>query len=318
MLGSHPMWMAGGGSSEPPPPIPSSWQQATISPGGTQPRVVKYRDGRFVISNAWSGTVYTSLDGETWTAVSTSGTGSQNYRYEYNGTIHVFMSANTGCYTSTDFTTWTLRTIPDFVKRYLHWFDEGGVFIATGDNGAMATSFNGTEWTSRTSSFGTSRIEKVASGNGVCVAAGRDGKLAYSSNGINWTQVSLSFSNATNNYVTFGNGVFVLASANGEIYTSPDGISWTPRTKLGDETLNLGTFSGVLDLHSDETGAVVFVGTKNASSRGIYTTTNFTSYQAHESDMNDQPINSVYKSDSTWVCCGSSSGSNQVSFCVME
>lgn len=191
------------------------------------------------------------------------------------------------------------------------------MFYAVGDSGLMRASSDGATWLNYGTFFGGGSIFKMASGNGVAVITGAGGYVAYTTNGSTFTNVTLPWSNPTSTYVTFGNGIFVICSQGGEIFTSTNGATWTSRTALSHITLDVGTVLNVQDLHADDTGVVVFVGATGATARGIYVTTNFTTYHAKESGLpSGTQIESVVKGGNTWVATGDTA-SNLVSYATV-
>lgn len=102
-------------------------------------------------------TIYTSLNGQTWTLRSTPATTGFIQSMAWSPTLNLFCAvANTNtvrCITSPDGITWTARTIPSREWRNIAWSPELSLFCALSYDGASAAqSADGITWTELTTS----------------------------------------------------------------------------------------------------------------------------------------------------------------------
>lgn len=306
MLGAHPMWMSSASSSAPPAPTPDTWIQGSI-PGSTLPRRLKYNGSNFVVTGGDPGYVMTSASGAVFDKTGVSGPGGTTRYYAYSGSRHILGRSGNSIYSSPNFSSWTSRSITSATLTYIHWSDVFNMFMAVGDSGAFRYSMDGDTWFNGGSIMSGANLFKVASGNGYSVISG-NGSQAYTTDGTSWTNFSLPFVASGHRTVTFNNGMFVIVDQGGEVATCTVPTSWTVRTPLNSTTVDVGTVNNVQDIHMDSMGVLVLVGTKTATSRGIYVTTNFTSYQSKSSSLPAGQIESVTKGGNTWVVTGDTAG----------
>ena len=220
---------------------------------------IAYGNGMFVAGGD-TGTMATSTDGATWTAVtytsstfwryfdtsSSTGKTASIYAIAYGNGKFVAVGSGGQMAYSTDGATWTAITgmnSPFGTDISIYGIAYGGgTFVAVGTSGKMATSSDGVTWTAisgANSTFSVTQINAIAYGSagnagGKFVAVGNYGRMATSTNGASWTSVSStnstfgSASNQSNIYgIAYGNGMFVAGGEYGKMAYSTDGATWT-------------------------------------------------------------------------------------------
>ncbi|WP_338553707.1 S-layer homology domain-containing protein [Paenibacillus sp. KS-LC4] len=207
-----------------------TWSAVTSPPGFSFLASVSYGGGLF-IGVGWSGNLFTSPDGTTWTGQS-SGTSSVLRDAVYGNNLYVVVGDNGYILTSTDGVTWTSRA--SSTSSALNRITYGnGKYVAVGNQGTIVTSTDGINWTSSTSGT-TNQLYGAAYGNGVFVATGYEELILTSADGVTWTQrqripgTDPMFPAAYAYYrAIYDNGRFIVAGQSGKLLSSSDGINWT-------------------------------------------------------------------------------------------
>ena len=216
------------------------------------------------------GRMASSPDGRTWTAVTSSISGT-NFNIAFGGgrwfTGSSALSRGTMGY-STDGRTWTAVDVTGVFGASAngsYGFAYGNNrWVAVGSNGKIAYSSNGTSWTAANvanTGFSTN-ANAVAYGNNRFVAVSGGGRIAYSTDGASWTAVANSTVwnytgsgrtlSAAINSIAFGNNRFVAVGAQGKIAYSTDGATWTAVANT--------TFTGDINAIAYGNGRFVAVG----------------------------------------------------------
>ena len=143
--------------------------------------------------------IYTSSDGNSWTA-RTSGIPSQVfYGITYGNNIFVAVGSNGTILTSSDGISWTSRT--SGTSSPLNGVTIGNdLFVTIGATGTILSSSDGTSWNQRTSGV-TNQLKGLTFGNNIFLAVGVSGTILTSSDGISWIS-SISGISYTLNGVT--------------------------------------------------------------------------------------------------------------------
>jgi hypothetical protein len=206
--------------------------------------------GMSFVNSTFSGIIYTSPDGITWTG-HTSGTTNGLNSINWNGTQYVVVGKLGTVLTSPDANTWTAQqshVIGDLNK--VTW--DGSQYIAVG-NGTIITSPDGIAWT--TVEKGTASTLRSVAWNGAAryVAVGGsvnsafpvvfNGVLVTSADGKTWSQATSVPTNFQLNSVAWGAGKFVAVGNSGTVLTSTDGLTWSQATQFTESDLNGITWS---------------------------------------------------------------------------
>jgi hypothetical protein len=175
--------------------------------------------------------IFSSPDGASWTASSTTGYGGFGTSVAWNG--RVWMAGQNAQRISSDGSNWTNGTGPG---QAYGW--NGSVWVG-GSDGTLRYSYDGITWSNtnisnmsnsglRTITWGKDKFIAVTSNSSAAAPTG----YVYSSDGIFWTNGGFPLgSGATIRAVAYGNNQWVIGGINGtsNIATSPDGITWTLR-----------------------------------------------------------------------------------------
>lgn len=206
-----------------------------------------------------SGKIAYSVDGQTWTQVSSSPFGASNVNdivFNHNGDtssrwIAVGNDGKIYYSSTTDIETWNAgstsfgATHINAIYPFKHPQTYSTIIVAVGDSGKLETSPTGVTWTARTSQFGASNINGIVSGFGdddILVAVGNDGKISTSTNGTTWTARTSQFSTSHIYDIAYGFEKFVAVGQAGKISTSEDGITWVAQTTPISNDLNSVVF----------------------------------------------------------------------------
>ena len=204
-----------------------------------------YAKNNFIVVG-WNGTIFSSLDGTTWTKRES---GSALYLSDITFGKDLFVAVgNKQVLTSSDLNTWTQRVNVFDWKRvsphsnYLSAVTFGNnMFVTVGWSGRLFTSQDGMEWTERSS--GTSdNLKDVIFENGSFLVVGNSGTMLSSKDGSSWVERS-SGTSKTLNAAAYGNNTYVVVGELGTIITSPDGMNWTERDSGNSNYLRGVTFS---------------------------------------------------------------------------
>lgn len=172
------------------------------------------------------GRIVRSADGFTWTSLSESAAGYEEYRaVGWSGSVLCAVGGNTRISTSNDGLSWTNRTPPNITRNLFGVAFGNSTWVAVGEAGKVLTAAEaGVTWTDRTLGASTN-LSSVAFGNGLFVAVG--GISVYTSpNGILWTLRSQPETVYALTSVTWTGAEFVAVFTGGQVISSPDGVTW--------------------------------------------------------------------------------------------
>ncbi len=197
-----------------------------------------------LINNGNGGRIYTSADGENWTARTSL---FNPLNHELNDVFwgdHKFVTVgNAGdIYSSGDGITWTKEN--SGTSNNLNgvvYNNTIGKYVAVGNNGTIITSSTGTggSWTVQTSTT-HSTLNSVTWGNDKYFAAGDNATLIYSTDGVTWQQINLSdqiklkIGDASIEKISCANGIFIATvdpdvKSNGKsmlLQSNDNGVTW--------------------------------------------------------------------------------------------
>ncbi len=197
------------------------WQGSNPFSQGHSLRI-SYGNGIFLAVGD-PGALYTSPDGETWTARN-SGTNHLLNDAAYGGGTFVAVGEGGTILSSPDGVVWRSRN--SGTGYDLNGVGYGqGTFVAVGDGGVILTSQDGQTWGMNDS--GTNQgLNKIAFGKERFVTAGRNGTLLTSPDGTVWT-LQASGTRGDLDGIAYGKNTFVAVGE--AMLTSPDGSGWTER-----------------------------------------------------------------------------------------
>lgn len=181
------------------------------------------------------GTMFSTLDGVTWTPVNFVVASDLNAVF-YGIGRYIAVGAGGVILLSTDAVTWTQASSGTSEHLYAGT-SNGIVYVAVGANGVYAASGDGQTW--GLGNAGTTRdLAGLAYGNGKWVAVGAGGTIVTSTDTAAW-QVAASQTVADLKAVTYAPAaaMFVAVGAGGTVVTSPDGVTWTARPPVTQTTL---------------------------------------------------------------------------------
>lgn len=200
---------------------------------------LNFINGRF-LAMGHNSTLFSSLDGRTWTPATGLSWGQSLYGAAYGNGIYILAGGTNSpvVYTSTDGATWTAR---DFGSQGgslyplgFHWITFGdGVFIATGtgysstDNrwyNVLFTSTDGVTWTRIASTLldNAGTFTDILFADGRFFLTGGSGIFVSDNKGATWSSVSQKSCYG----IGYGGGVW-LATMDGGGLISPNGTTWT-------------------------------------------------------------------------------------------
>ena len=171
-----------------------------------------------------NGTIYRSADGMGWTPSGTTVNGALSALVYVNG--QWVFSGGRGVVTSRDLATWTATQIPGQRVNSTGIAFANGLFVVTSNDG-IATSTDATTWTRRVSGV---PLRAIANAKGMFVAVGAAGTVETSTDGLTWTRHAAPAGAPTFTSVVYGDGGWVTVGTGGSasVYSSPDGATWTP------------------------------------------------------------------------------------------
>lgn len=242
----------------------STWVSGGAPLGGTDAIYGFAANSSLIVAVGNSGKVYTSPDGVTWTARSSTFSTSAVRGVVWSGTQFVIVGDGGKLATSPDGITWTSRTSSFSTTDIRSVTFGASTYVAVGYAGKAATSSDGITWTQRTSSFGTTNILSVIYGEKF-VATGSGTTVATSTDGITWTQRTTT---VTPSNVAYGYSTYLMVGSNGSgsgLYaTSSDGITWTNSTSMAlRDVMQYAAFGGGLFVVGANNGRVTVSGDGN-------------------------------------------------------
>lgn len=223
---------------------------------------IEYINGVYVFGSGTSAELYTSTDGENWTALpnapkfnspmchvagklwGTKGNGcyytDDGYNWHVvgiNGMDYIYEIAKgaDGNYVINggEYGTYFSRDLVNFTKiseiKGNGWavIYAGGKYVASG-TGTLYTSTDGENWATHTLSK-SANIRHIAYCNNIFIATGESGLLATSTDGENWTVIDIGVTTEIG-LVCYANGLYVTGATSKYVITSTDGINWTVQT----------------------------------------------------------------------------------------
>ncbi len=181
--------------------------------------------GQKFVAAGSGGRILFSPDGIEWTTVSTPYS-SMLFSIAYSGALYAATGYHDTLLTSADGAQWTIRTT-GFDRRIRSMCYGPDRFVAVGDSGIIITSNDGIAWNTAGRPTPRAISGVVWSGKTYC-AVGDTGTVLASSGGLSW---SLTSTSAPFNLrsIIWANNQFVAPGDSGNIHTSPDGLVWTKR-----------------------------------------------------------------------------------------
>ena len=211
--------------------VGEDWQWVNPTPTGNSFNDVVTGDGGLMVAVGTVGTIFTSLDGVTWTP-QTSGTKNSLYGITWNGAQFVAVGVE---------------------------LDSFGIPL----EGTILTSPDGIIWTPQNSGT-TENLRQVTWDGSQFVVVGWNGTILTRPDGINWTpQTSGTTSDLFG--VIWNDSLSIFVAVGSTILTSPDGVTWTPQTS-GTTLLLFGVTWGGVSSWLWEEGMIPWVGLRALSS----------------------------------------------------
>ena len=241
--------MAGQGGASP-------YQWTTSVAGSSQLHGVVW-DGTQFVAFGDGGAVYTSPDGQKWTAAQ-SGTDKALQAAAWSGKSLVAVGSEGLLLQSPDAKAWSVKAhgLPAAATAvaYGQIKAEKGLFVAVGPQGLIFTSHDGSIWKHRVSGT-TQNLNAVTYGDGLFVAVGDAGAILPSADGKQWAPASGA--SVSLQGVAFGNGLYVAVGQNGAIYTSADARAWSAAQAPQGESLTAVTYTGMGFVAVGQGGAIL-------------------------------------------------------------
>jgi hypothetical protein len=189
------------------------------------------------------GFIMRSIDGTTWTSVS-SGVEDDLNSVAYGNGVFVTVGGNT-VLVSSDGLTWNEYTPPTGFSSYSITFGNG-IFVAVDSNpNSVFISSDGINWSLPVTLPSATTLTDISYGDNLFVVVGHGGKVVTSPNGTSWTLETPVTTN-TLWQVTYGAGpgVYVAVGESGTVMTSPNGHAWTVQASGISQTLMTVGYGG--------------------------------------------------------------------------
>jgi len=242
----------------------------------------------------WSGKIFTSPDGGTWTDRSPT-TYSPSYEdVTWTGTRFVAVGELGEVVTSTDGLTWTTRTSGSDIESVI-W--DGVQFMAVGDQGKVLTSPDGDTWTYESSGDGADFLLDVAYADTLSLYAVGAQDYIYTIGAGGWSAGDSITANQCLGII-WGGSQFVCVgwgSGGASTWTSPDGGAFTWSDP------GMGSSSVLMDVSWNGTSQYVAVGYNGL----IATSSNASTWSTETSGISDN-LYGVNWSGSQYVAVGAS------------
>ncbi len=275
------------------------WHWRNPLPDGRTMYDAVYGDNQFV-AVGWSGTLFTSPDGQTWEG-GAAGTNSL-HGVAYGAGLYVAAGSFGTILTSPDGQNWAAQEsgTPRLLNDVIY---AGGRFVA-GANTLILTSPDGITWTKHPLEPLAS-WDSLAYGNGTYVAVGWGGTNGVcrvsDTNAAVWTEVELPVGELAPWGVTYGDGLFVIAGYDQEnrealVLTSSTGTNWT-RQAVPHSSLEI--LRGIT--YADHT----FVAVGGSSGDTIYTSPDGTNWTVKTPGLIAEEIYGVCYGNGRFIACGS-------------
>jgi len=191
--------------------------------------------GAAVVAVGANGTMFSTPDGITWTAINPIVASDLNAVFFGIGR-YIAVGAGGVVLQSTDAAAWA-QASSGTTEHLNAGASNGIVYVAVGANGVFIGSADGQSWAA--GNAGTSRdLAGLAFGNGMWVAVGAGGTIVSSVDTSAW-QVAASQTTSDLKAITYSAAaaMFVAVGAAGTIVTSADGVNWTARAPISSATL---------------------------------------------------------------------------------
>src|SRR5579871_162775 len=215
-----------------------NWTKPAISTNAfNRARWVPFLKLWVVTPNIGGGSIYTSPDGQTWTA-QTSNIGASNLGQDEadNGATAVVVGGNPGgtaaaIVTSTNGSTWTSQTATAtkvlngvaYASTLALWAAVGGVAADTTPQ--VVTSSNATAWTAQTGPASTGRGHCIAAAPSLFMAGLNNAStpMMYSTNGTTWTGFTPTGMSNPVMAIAYASGpaLWVAYDNGGNLWTAP-------------------------------------------------------------------------------------------------
>lgn len=179
----------------------------------------------YVAADIAAGKVFTSPDGDTWSAAATlNASGLFGVCYSQSLGIFIVVGGDGYIATSDDGINWISRTsgVSGFLNRVR---DLNGTLIAVGNGGVILTSTDGINWTQRVSGV-TDALQDVAFDGTTYIAVGNTGRILSSTSLSTWTPRTSGVSSHLRVALASSAG-FLAAGASGIVRISTNVISWS-------------------------------------------------------------------------------------------
>jgi hypothetical protein len=220
-------------------------------------RGVTWSGTQFVTVGGFSGTIFTSSDGATWTE-QTSGNPNPLNSVAWGGNQFVAVGGSGTVLTSPDGVTWTSRnsgttaSLSDVIWSGQQFVAVGTSYdSSTGYTGTILTSSDGVNWTITLPGTNVYIYQVTWSGSQFVAVGGLGGSgspntnvILTSTDGVTWSSRTAGTSNQLLG-VSWSGTQFVIVGMGGTVLTSPDGITWTVRTSGTTTTLFNVAWSGL-------------------------------------------------------------------------
>lgn len=240
----------------------TTWESATSNIGVGGISVIKYGDGQWVGAYLYDS-IYTSLDGETWTYKSKAfnATLSVNGLHYANG-IWVAVGDGGKIASSSDLVNWTQCTYPlETPKEINNVFFGNGLWVAVGEaqttyaDNYCFTSSDAITWTA-IPLRGKGEYHEVEYHDGLWIATQNGYTISTSADGITWTkQITNLDSDAASSSLAYGNGTWALTGLNpglgidDAVFSSTDGgINWVLKKEFGSPVGGIDDIDSVYDI----------------------------------------------------------------------
>ncbi len=201
------------------------------SPVSNVASAAAYGDGKWV-AVGYSGAIWTSPDGVTWTPQTSSVAQSLN-DVIWTGSQFMAVGNNDTILTSPDGVNWqVVRSSSVFNYYGVAWNGSQYVLVGRGasptttSRGWMWTSSDGAVWTQRFYDPDTNYRSPIWSGT-LFALLDNKGNVYTSPDGANWTSQNIS---ATGLNDVAWSGTEYLITQGTTVYTSPDAVTWTPHS----------------------------------------------------------------------------------------
>jgi photosystem II stability/assembly factor-like uncharacterized protein len=197
-------------------------------------------DGTNYYSVGAQGSVYKSTDGQNWSNVSSSVTGTNTLSavaYANTSALYVVSDTAKHVYYGTDPS--NLTQAPALSANINAFATDGTNIVAVGDSGTILLSTTGSTWSAASSVPGSASLYGVVYSSGIWVAVGANGAVYVSTDsGAHWAVPSGTYSTVAqrlNGVAGYGTS-FVAVGVNGTVVTSTDGANWSSQTLPGSAT----------------------------------------------------------------------------------